>query len=106
MFEGGGFGVGVTVTPLDVAPWPVEVLPPGVVARPSRLGEMLPVADRTDAGIALDTLQAAAAGDDACAVARMNQPSPPAPAEDPGAHAGGLPATGCCGNVEPAEVNG
>ncbi|WP_170182281.1 HNH endonuclease signature motif containing protein [Blastococcus colisei] len=54
MFEGGGFGVGVTVTSLDVAPWPEEVLPPGVVARPTRLGEMLPVASRTDAEIAAE----------------------------------------------------
>ena len=54
MFEGGGFGVGVTVTPLDVEPWPVEFLPPGVVARPTRLGEMMPVAARTDAEIALE----------------------------------------------------
>src|SRR3954452_12421016 len=54
VFEGGGFGVGVTVTPLDVEPWPVEHLPPGVTARPTRLGEMLPVAARTDAEIAVE----------------------------------------------------
>jgi hypothetical protein len=51
VFEGGGFGVGVTVTPLDVEPWPIEP-PPGVTARPTRLGEMMPVAARTDAEIA------------------------------------------------------
>jgi hypothetical protein len=54
VFEGGGFGVGVTVTPLDVQPYPVEFLPPGVTARPTRLGEMMPVATRTDAEIALE----------------------------------------------------
>jgi uncharacterized protein DUF222 len=54
VFEGGGFGVGVTVTPLDVQPYPVELLPPGVTARPTRLGEMMPVAARTDAEIALE----------------------------------------------------
>jgi hypothetical protein len=54
VFEGGGFGVGVTVTPLDVQPYPVELLPPGVTARPTRLGELMPVAARTDAEIALE----------------------------------------------------
>ena len=54
MFEGGGFGVGVTVTPLEVEPWPVEFLPAGVSARPTRLGEMMPVAARTDAEIAVE----------------------------------------------------
>src|SRR3954451_11647993 len=57
VLEGGGFGVGVTVTPLDVEPWPVELLPPGMTARPARptrRGEMLPVAARTDAEIAVE----------------------------------------------------
>jgi hypothetical protein len=54
VFEGGGFGVGVTVTPLDVEPYPVESLPAGVAARPTRLGEMMPVAARTDAEIAVE----------------------------------------------------
>ncbi|MGY5894251.1 hypothetical protein, partial [Blastococcus deserti] len=53
MFEV-GFGVAVTVAPLDVAPCPVEVLPAGVTARPSRLGELLPVGARSDAEIALE----------------------------------------------------
>src|SRR3954469_8029222 len=53
VFEGGGFGVGVTVTSLNVEPWPA-VLPAGVVQRPTRLGEMMPVASRTDAEIALE----------------------------------------------------
>jgi hypothetical protein len=52
VFEGGGFGVGVTVTPLVAEPWPPQYLPPGVTARPTRLGEMMPVAARTDAEIA------------------------------------------------------
>ena len=51
MFEGGGYGVGVTVDVLAVAPWP-DALPDGVTARPTRLGEMMPVAARTDAEIA------------------------------------------------------
>ncbi len=54
MFEGGGFGVGVTVTSLDVQPWPAEFLPTGVTERPTRLGEMMPVAARTDAEIAIE----------------------------------------------------
>ena len=54
MFEGGGFGVGVTVTPLDVEPWADELLPAGVTARPTRLGELMPVAARTDADIAVE----------------------------------------------------
>jgi hypothetical protein len=54
VFEGGGFGVGVTVTSLDVEPWPGEHLPPGVTARPTRLGEMMPVGARTDAEIAVE----------------------------------------------------
>ena len=40
MFEGGGFGVGVTVTPLDAQPYPVELLPPGVTARATWEGEV------------------------------------------------------------------
>jgi len=51
VFEGGGYGVGVTVDVLAVAPWP-DALPDGVTARPTRLGEMMPVAARTDAEIA------------------------------------------------------
>ena len=46
--------MGVTVTPLEVEPWPVEFLPAGVSARPTRLGEMMPVAARTDAEIAVE----------------------------------------------------
>jgi hypothetical protein len=54
VFEGGGFGVGVTVMTVDDEPWPGDPLPPGVVARPTRLGELLPVASRTDAEIAAE----------------------------------------------------
>jgi hypothetical protein len=53
VFEGGGFGVGLTVTELGRVP-PPEVLAAGVVARPSRLGEVLPVGSRSDAEIALE----------------------------------------------------
>jgi len=54
MFEGGGFGVGVTVASVGVEPWVPSVLPPGVVERPMRLGEMMPVAARSDAEIAAE----------------------------------------------------
>ncbi|WP_164704718.1 HNH endonuclease signature motif containing protein [Blastococcus litoris] len=43
MFPPHVFGVGVTVAELRPAPIDGEVLPPGVVARPSRLGELLQV---------------------------------------------------------------
>jgi hypothetical protein len=49
VFEGGGYGVGVTVTPLDPLPWPEVPPPPGVEIHPARLGEMMPVAARTRA---------------------------------------------------------
>jgi len=35
MFEGGGYGVGVTVASLEPMPWPATVLAPGVVERPT-----------------------------------------------------------------------
>jgi hypothetical protein len=54
MFEGGGYGVGVTVNHLDVPSWPPSALPPGVVERPTRLGEMMPVTARSDAEIAVE----------------------------------------------------
>jgi hypothetical protein len=45
MFPPGGFGVGVTVAELCPAQWDEGlVLPAGVVSRPSRLGDLLPVA--------------------------------------------------------------
>ncbi len=52
VFEGGGFGVGLTVTQLDAPPGPAEVLPAGVDVHPTRLGELMPVASRCDAGLA------------------------------------------------------
>src|SRR5919107_5010491 len=53
MFDGSGFGVGLTVAPLDPLPsdWPV---PDGVEVRPTRLTELLPVASRTPAGKAAE----------------------------------------------------
>ena len=45
MFPPEAFGVGVTVAELRPAPWDADVtLPAGVVSRPSRLGDLLPVA--------------------------------------------------------------
>src|SRR4051812_25189586 len=45
MFPPESFGVGVTVAELSPALWESDVaLPPGVVSRPSRLGDLLPVA--------------------------------------------------------------
>ncbi|MGY1803390.1 DUF222 domain-containing protein [Blastococcus sp. SYSU D00922] len=54
MFEGGGFGVGVTVMSVDLTPAQPEILPPGVTSRPTRLGELLPPASRTDAELAAE----------------------------------------------------
>jgi hypothetical protein len=48
MFEGGGFGVGLTVNQLDVPPCPADGLPAGADVHPTRLGELMPVAARTD----------------------------------------------------------
>ena len=45
MFPPGGFGVGLTVAELRPPTWDDDVLlPEGVVSRPSRLGDLLPVA--------------------------------------------------------------
>ncbi len=55
MFDmGGGFGVAVSVTPLDLPAWPEQPPPQGVTVRASRLGDLLPVAARTDAEIAAE----------------------------------------------------
>jgi hypothetical protein len=53
VFEGDGFGVGLTVAPLDPLPadWPV---PDGVEVRPTRLTELLRVATRTPGGKAAE----------------------------------------------------
>ena len=52
MFEGGGFGVGLTVHQLDDAVPGQAELPPGVESHPTRLGELMPVTARTDAELA------------------------------------------------------
>ena len=45
MFPPESFGVGVTVAELCPAPWDDAMLPAGVVSsRPSRIGDLLPVA--------------------------------------------------------------
>ena len=53
MFEGSGFGVGLTVNQLDVPGWPgAEVVPADPGWHPTRLGELMPVAARSDAALA------------------------------------------------------
>jgi hypothetical protein len=55
VFEGGGFGVGLTVAEAGWS-WPAEAAPPpahGTVVAP-RLGELMPVTTRTDAEIAVE----------------------------------------------------
>ena len=47
MFPPAAFGVGVTVAELGTAPSDDVVLPPGVLSRPSRLGDLLQVAGMT-----------------------------------------------------------
>src|SRR5215218_1444297 len=47
MFPPEVFGVGVTVAELCPAPWEDVALPRGVVSRPSRLGDLLPVSSMT-----------------------------------------------------------
>ncbi len=53
MFDGDGFGMGLTVAPRDLDPvgWPVH---DGVEVRPTRLTELLPVVGRTTAGRAAE----------------------------------------------------
>ena len=53
MFPGGGFGVGVTAAELHPAV-PAVALPTGMVERPARLGEMLPVVGRSDEELAAE----------------------------------------------------
>ena len=50
MFEGGGFRVGLTVNQLSVPNWPGEAADPDW--HPTRLGELMPVAARSDAALA------------------------------------------------------
>ncbi|SDF42507.1 hypothetical protein SAMN05660485_03317, partial [Blastococcus fimeti] len=55
MFDlGGGYGVAVSVAPLELPSWPEQPLPAGVTARPSRLGDLLPVGRRSAAEIAAE----------------------------------------------------
>ncbi|GAA3168671.1 hypothetical protein GCM10010531_21980 [Blastococcus jejuensis] len=57
MFEGDGFGVGLTVQQLDVpgVPGPGAWVPPGDRDwHPTRLSELMPVATRSEAGLALE----------------------------------------------------
>ena len=49
MFEGGAYGVGLTVSPLEPMPGSDAPLPAGVRSRPTRLGELMPVAARSAA---------------------------------------------------------
>jgi hypothetical protein len=53
VFEGDGFGVGLTVTPRDLDPFESPA-PDGVEVRPTRLTELLPVATRTPLGKAAE----------------------------------------------------
>jgi hypothetical protein len=53
VFEGGGYGVAVTAASVEPVPWP-DTAPPGVDVRPARLGEMLPVAARTEVELAME----------------------------------------------------
>src|SRR4051794_2939232 len=71
---GGGYRVGVSVTPVEVAPWPAS--PVGVVDRPSRLAEVLPPGSRTVAELAADLariteIEAALAGYRVAVVAEL-----------------------------------
>ena len=59
MFEGSGFGVGLTVNQLDVPGWPgAEVVPADPGWHPTRLGELMPVAARSGAALAEETRRA------------------------------------------------
>ena len=52
MFEGNGFGVGLTISQLHAPPSPrFELVRAGVDWHPTRLGELMPVATRDDAGL-------------------------------------------------------
>ena len=52
MFDGDGFGVGLTINQLSASPRPsADVVPAGVDRHPTRLGELMPVATRHDVGL-------------------------------------------------------
>ena len=50
MFEGDGFGVGLTINQLRV-PVGADLAPADVDWHPTRLGELMPVASRDDVGL-------------------------------------------------------
>jgi hypothetical protein len=53
VFEGDGFGVGLTINQLYTSPCPgTDLVPADVDRHPIRLGELMPVATRLDAGLA------------------------------------------------------
>src|SRR5687768_18545717 len=59
MFQGSGFGVGLTVNQLDVPGWPGgELVPADPAWHPTRLGELMPVAARSGAALAEETRRA------------------------------------------------
>ena len=52
MFEGDGFGVGLTINQLYASPCPgTDMVPADVDRHPTRLGELMPVATRHDVGL-------------------------------------------------------
>lgn len=61
MFEGGGFGVGLTVNQLAMPSRPAELMPAEQEWHPARLGELMPVASRTNAEIAEEMRRASIA---------------------------------------------
>lgn len=59
MFEGGGFGVGLTVNQLGIAGWSgAELAPADADWHPTRLGELMPVTSRGDSALAEEVRRA------------------------------------------------
>jgi hypothetical protein len=54
MFEGGGYGVAVTAQSVEPLLWPDLAPPPGMEVHPARLGEMMPVAARSQSERAVE----------------------------------------------------
>jgi hypothetical protein len=54
VFEGGGYGVAVTVAPVVLPPWPVEMPPAGIDGSPLRLSELMAVTRLTPEEKALE----------------------------------------------------
>jgi hypothetical protein len=54
VFGGGGYGVAVTVAPVVLPPWPVEMPPLGIDGSPLRLGELMSVTTLTPDDKALE----------------------------------------------------